>query len=249
MVTIIGNNSSNILQGTANRDAIHGLGGNDRLYGNNGNDTIYGDAGNDYIVGGLGNDRLYGGTGNDSLSGGDGLDVLYGGSGINTLRGGQGEDTYFLTSGAQDTIVIAQGESKMHVVDGDQIGSFDTVYNFSSNDKLDLPSGGVMRNTTVNTTIDTLHFKSYSISNGILSLKSADTGGTAVAINTFALALEANKYLMDNLMTAPSMNDAVALRTSYSGAHTLVIEPHSAGDITIVDIIGTLTLLSVNQVI
>lgn len=231
MATIIGNNSHNILQGTANKDTIHGLGGNDGLYGNNGNDAIYGDAGNDYIVGGLGNDKLYGGAG------------------INTLRGGQGEDTYFLTSGAQDTIVIAQGESKIHVVDGDQIGLFDTVYNFSSNDKLDLPSGGVMRNTAVNTTIDTLHFKSYSISDGILSLKSADTGGKTVVINTFVLALEANNYLTKNLMTAPSMNDAVALRTSYSGAHTLVIEPHSAGDITIVDIIGTLTFLSANQVI
>lgn len=78
--TIVGNEGSNILQGTPGNDIIVGLGGNDIINGRGGNDRLCGDAGRDVI---------FGGDGNDFLDGGPGLDVLNGGSGSDTCINGE----------------------------------------------------------------------------------------------------------------------------------------------------------------
>jgi len=57
MANLFGNNSNNILTGTASTD---------NLFGQSGNDQMSGLAGNDRLNGGVGNDRLDGGTGIDT---------------------------------------------------------------------------------------------------------------------------------------------------------------------------------------
>lgn len=74
--------------------------GDDELIGNFTTDYIEGDAGSDVIVGRAGRDLLEGGTENDHLMGGDGGDQLYGGgrfgrtrgSGNDELDGGDSDD-------------------------------------------------------------------------------------------------------------------------------------------------------------
>ncbi len=64
----------------------------DELNGGNGHDVIVGGAGNDVINGNAGNDQISGGAGNDSLAGGDGNDAIVGGPGVDTLNGGFDND-------------------------------------------------------------------------------------------------------------------------------------------------------------
>ncbi|WP_234710621.1 M10 family metallopeptidase C-terminal domain-containing protein [Sinorhizobium arboris] len=66
--TIVGNSSSQTLNGGIGADKILAGGGNDTLFGNDGDDLLYGESGNDTILGGAGKDRLDGGTGNDTAS-------------------------------------------------------------------------------------------------------------------------------------------------------------------------------------
>lgn len=66
VATIVGDDRSEVLQGTR---------GDDVIVGGKGNDTIYGSFGNDVICGGRGADRLFGAFGNDKLYGG--LDYLH----------------------------------------------------------------------------------------------------------------------------------------------------------------------------
>jgi Ca2+-binding RTX toxin-like protein len=54
--TLIGNDSNNLVNGTALADLMSGLGGNDVISGFGGNDTISGGYGSDYLTGGAGND-------------------------------------------------------------------------------------------------------------------------------------------------------------------------------------------------
>lgn len=74
--TIIGDNSTETLNGTP---------GNDVIVGQGGNDTINGRGGDDLICGGAGVDKLYGHAGNDKLNGGLSSDSCYGGAGVNAL--------------------------------------------------------------------------------------------------------------------------------------------------------------------
>lgn len=55
-LTLIGNNGTNQLAGTAYGDLIQGNGGNDTLTGNAGDDVIHGGLGNDSLLGGAGTD-------------------------------------------------------------------------------------------------------------------------------------------------------------------------------------------------
>lgn len=82
---IVGTNSSEALDGSADPDEIHGLDGDDNLYGHGGDDVLYGDNGDDLLAGGAGNDTLDGGAGNDTLWGGDGSDHII-------FRDGYGHD-------------------------------------------------------------------------------------------------------------------------------------------------------------
>jgi len=98
---ILGNNLSEIIDGTFF---------NDTIYGYAGNDSINGFAGNDYIDGGIGNDTLMGGPGNNTLVGGAGNDFLDGSLGTNdVIFGGAGFDTALYSSLAGFNTAAANG--------------------------------------------------------------------------------------------------------------------------------------------
>jgi len=82
---ILGNNLSEIIDGTFFNDTIYGYAGNDSINGFAGNDYIDGGIGNDTLMGGPGNNTLVGGAGNDFLDGSLGTnDVIFGGAGFDT---------------------------------------------------------------------------------------------------------------------------------------------------------------------
>ena len=103
---IIGDNRSNVIQGTRLDDRILALGGNDRVVGTRGEDCIDGGRGNDNLSGDIGNDRVYGGRGNDRLNGGPGNDRIDGGPGNDTINAAFGADRIFGRAG-RDSINIA----------------------------------------------------------------------------------------------------------------------------------------------
>jgi len=67
MATFTGDDTNNIVIGSADADQISGLGGNDNLSGGLGDDLIDGGSGNDVLSGGGGHDTLTGGTGVDTF--------------------------------------------------------------------------------------------------------------------------------------------------------------------------------------
>ena len=66
------------------------------IVGDDTDEIIQGQDKSDRLSGGGGNDSLSGGTGNDVLSGGTGNDTLDGGSDFDILSGGAGNDTYIV---------------------------------------------------------------------------------------------------------------------------------------------------------
>ena len=111
---IFGDDSNNILKGTALNDLIDGRGGDDYIYGGAGDDLLFGGLGNDYIrgdggadklLGGDGNDVLWGNGGNNYIHGGAGDDLIYGGRDADVIRGGTGNDQIFAKGGG-DTFVF-----------------------------------------------------------------------------------------------------------------------------------------------
>ena len=94
-MSIDGDGSDNILNGTTGDDTINGFAGDD---------TINGDAGNDIINGGDDNDTLNGGAGDDTINGDAGNDIINGGDDNDWIDGGLGDDV--IDAGAGDDIVI-----------------------------------------------------------------------------------------------------------------------------------------------
>ena len=102
---MIGNQTNNVLKGSAGHDTLEGFGANDRLVGSAGKDKLFGNRGNDALWGGGGRDKLRGGSGDDVLKGARGEDRLAGGTGDDLLTGGKGSDTFvFRTGCGVDTI-------------------------------------------------------------------------------------------------------------------------------------------------
>lgn len=90
---VIGDNTPNVLDGTAGTDSIEGGGGADTLDGGRGADLLIGGGGRDSLAGKGGKDTLEGNGGGDTLSGGGGRDALNGGGGKDMLEGNGGKDT------------------------------------------------------------------------------------------------------------------------------------------------------------
>jgi len=129
-LTISGDLSANLIEGSAFNDALAGLGGNDTLNGQAGDDNLNGGTGNDQISGGAGADTISGGGGNDTLAGGDGVDTAIfqgaNGSGVSvnlatgTASGGDGSDSLsgietLIGSTCADTLI---GDAGDNVIDG-----------------------------------------------------------------------------------------------------------------------------------
>ena len=108
---IQGDDSKNVLFGTAEDEILYGYGGNDWVEAGDGNDLIIGGEGNDALTGGEGDDTLQGGQGDDQLNGGRGHDLLEGGEGRDILIGGPGADIFVGGEGAD---VIRVGELRMN---------------------------------------------------------------------------------------------------------------------------------------
>jgi len=112
---IIGNQTSNRLDGGSGRDVLYGMTGDDELIGGAGNDRLidgqgdteaYGDNGRDFILALSGNGNLHGGTGADIIIGGIGDDTIEGGGGDDVLRGEAGSGFIF----GGDTLIAGRGD-------------------------------------------------------------------------------------------------------------------------------------------
>lgn len=136
---LIGNQTSDFLQGSDGPNDIRGHGGNDAVLGLGGNDTLSGGNGADFLSGGPGTDAVsyaartapvvvrlddFSGDGEvgegdnvrsdiENVTGGPAGDLLYGSESANVLVGGPGRD----------------------LVDG--LGGNDTLYGFDGDDSLD----------------------------------------------------------------------------------------------------------------
>lgn len=129
-LTLNGDVTDNLIEGSAFADVLSGVGGNDTLNGLGGDDRLNGGSGDDSLNGGSGNDTLSGGAGNDVLIGGDGWDIaLYqgangkgvsvnlatgaasGGDGVDSLSGIEG----IIGSPYSDTLI---GDANANVIEG-----------------------------------------------------------------------------------------------------------------------------------
>jgi len=125
---ILGNNLSEIINGTPS---------NDTIYGYAGNDSINGFEGNDYIDGGIGNDTLIGGTGNNTLVGGAGDDFLDGSLGTNdVIFGGAGFDTALYSSVAGFNTAAANGVENPFLVNIVGTANADNIVGTPFNDTI-----------------------------------------------------------------------------------------------------------------
>ncbi|WP_420863688.1 calcium-binding protein [Algirhabdus cladophorae] len=142
-IVLDGDDTDEILEGTAfddeingkkGNDTIDGLEGKDRLKGGLGDDTLNGGdqadileggAGKDVLNGGRGTDKLIGGKQADVLNGQQGTDKLLGGNGSDNLRGGSGKDKLYGEAGndklhggqGADQFVFSTGDGKDKIVD------------------------------------------------------------------------------------------------------------------------------------
>lgn len=110
---IIGDDFSNVLEGTSGTDIIQGLGNDDILRGRAGDDQIDGGTGFDTLIGGDGQDILHGGTGRDHVEGGAGNDTVTdrpqgGDLGRDSIWGGAGDDS-ISSGGGWDLVYGEQG--------------------------------------------------------------------------------------------------------------------------------------------
>jgi Ca2+-binding RTX toxin-like protein len=131
-ISATGGMAADTLIGGAGSDTLTGGLGDDSLSGNAGNDSLSGEAGSDNLAGGDGNDSLNGGDSSDTLSGGAGDDLLVGGLGADLLTGGAGNDTFSFGFSSPRT-------------DSSQT-TIDTITDFASGDKLDLPGTNSLNN-------------------------------------------------------------------------------------------------------
>lgn len=89
----MGDEQTDVVEGTEGADLISTGAGNDSVNANAGNDVVSGGLGGDVINGGDGDDVIYGDGGDDLLSGGNGDDIIRGGDGNDLVTGDQGVDT------------------------------------------------------------------------------------------------------------------------------------------------------------
>jgi Ca2+-binding RTX toxin-like protein len=125
-LTLIGDETANLLSGAGGNDVAIGNGGDDLLSTGNGADFVNAGAGADTVMAGAGDDMVYGQ---------DGADTIFGGAGKDMLDGGNGDDTIF--GGSEDDMFVA------HTNDGT-----DSYHGDAGSDTLDMSA--VMANIEVN---------------------------------------------------------------------------------------------------
>ena len=145
-LTVNGDVTDNLIEGTAFADSLSGFGGADTLNGQGGDDSLNGGTGADALNGGAGADTLNGGSGNDTLDGGADFDtVTYlgtAGAGVTvnlatgTATGGDGADVLrniegVVGSAYGDTLT---GDANANVIDGG--GGADTMRGGAGDDRI-----------------------------------------------------------------------------------------------------------------
>jgi Ca2+-binding RTX toxin-like protein len=139
-----------------------------------GNDSFSGGSGYDTFNGQAGNDKLSGNYGKDTLIGGRGNDILHGGRDQDFLTGGSGADTF---------IFYSVKESRANSSDRD------TIYDFTSQDRIDLSAMDANALTRTNNTFTFLEEGEFTGRPGQLRYEKtasgtdiyADINGDAVA--------------------------------------------------------------------
>lgn len=121
---LLGNNTSQQIQGGSVSGILCGEGGHDVLFGRGGHDVLCGGTGNDTLNGGTGDDISLGGAGRDTHSGGSGKDtfVLTLDNGIDVIKDFQnGQDKLGLAIGLNPEIlnIVQQGKNTV-IGAGDQ---------------------------------------------------------------------------------------------------------------------------------
>lgn len=148
------------------------LKGDDTFRGGNDIDYMKMFDGNDTLIGNGGNDYLYGGSGNDKIIGGRGHDYL---------RGESGSDTFIYRSIAESTAAT---------------NGRDTIYDFTSADKIDLSAVDASTKTAGNQAFNFIGTKAFTGKAGDLRFEKkasdtfiyADVNGDKVA--DFAIHLD-----------------------------------------------------------
>ncbi|MDP1716926.1 MAG: hypothetical protein Q8L40_02520, partial [Burkholderiales bacterium] len=174
---------------------------------------------------------LRGNGGADQLTGNNEGNVLIDGGGADIITGGRGADTIRLVENgtipySRDTVIIGLGESTtnaMDVIKGTLSSPAGTGFDITSatpanHDVLSLPSNVIaanVTNATDNGATNVGTLLNHSISSGIVTFFNANTGGSAVTINTANLA-DALTYLSANI-TAPGTTVAFKVDTDNSG--------------------------------
>ena len=163
VVTHMGTNGRDTIEGTEANDVIHGYGGDDTLVGLQGNDMICGGDGDDTVRAGQGNDVVWGGQGFDIIHGAQGNDVLravgegetdsvgsrmFGGAGDDTLvgsnrwdrmQGGVGNDEF---QGFEGRDWIRGGPDNDQIVGG---GGIDDLHGGNGTDFIQLQGADIVR--------------------------------------------------------------------------------------------------------
>ncbi|MGL5059237.1 MAG: calcium-binding protein [Microcoleus sp.] len=148
----VGNEVSNLIDGSFGSDDISGRAGDDRLIGGDGFDTLRGE---------VGNDNLRGGNDADLLDGGDGFDFLAGDKGNDTMIGGNGDDAFQWVDGDGSDLIGGDG------------GRDELLFNGSiaQGDNISLSKSGsntiLQRTNLVPVTLTTTGIESFNAINGL----------------------------------------------------------------------------------
>ena len=164
---------------------------------------------------------------------------IFAGDGADVITVGDRDDivNFAETIKSSDKVVVNGNDEASTWVLMDNIIGFDVSSN-ATNDLLDLPSSAIAGNTSgfVNG-IDAGTIKSHSVSNGIVTFGSADTG-VAITINETNRA-DVITYLAKNLST-PGLTVGIEIDTDSDGSDdSLIVYQPQGGDIE--DVAITLT--------
>ncbi|AUN33076.1 beta strand repeat-containing protein [Niveispirillum cyanobacteriorum] len=235
VVSLIGGQGNDSLQGGAGADTITGALGDDSLTGNAGADVISGGEGNDVITAGAGSDSVDGGAGDDKFVVAAAADFTGLATGIETVIGGAGNDTLSFTEGGE-TINSTDllGISSIEVIESassTQTSGFtltltDSVYtaNGSTSLRINANDSGTTGVTTGNVVIaaSTLSAANSVTVSRVLDSDS-DTSGDNIALGAGndTVIYDANDLSNTITLSGGSGTDTLELTAGSGGAVTL----------------------------